>query len=176
MLVIYDMVPQILWTRYFLEAQVITTNEIIVCQDNQSAIQMGVNGRLSSGRQTQHMNLSYFFIKDIVKAGKIDIQHWPVEQITANYTKNSTGGALPVVPVIIDEYPPRMEIMGDTTNSGGGRRGDYLTGAASSMWVVQKWSIEQGHHNWMAWHKMRTESYAIPQECVGENTTLTKSE
>ena len=108
---------------------------------------MGVNGRLSSGRQNQHMNLSYFFIKDIVKAGKIDIQHCPVEKITANYTKKSTGGTLLAVPVIIDEYPLRMEIMGDTTNSGGWRRGDYLTGAASSMWVAQKWSIEQGHHN-----------------------------
>ena len=44
-----DLMPQILWTRLFLEAQgfIIRTN--ILYQDNQSTIKLANNGRASSG-------------------------------------------------------------------------------------------------------------------------------
>ena len=40
--------PQILWTRYFLEAQGYGTDEIILYQDNMSAMLLKKNGKKSS--------------------------------------------------------------------------------------------------------------------------------
>jgi hypothetical protein len=44
-----DVLPQILWTRYFLEAQGYGVKESIVYQDNQSTILLAENGKASSG-------------------------------------------------------------------------------------------------------------------------------
>ncbi len=57
-----DVMPQILWTRYFLEAQGYTVNDSIVYQDNQSAILLEKNGRASSGKRTRHINIRYFSV------------------------------------------------------------------------------------------------------------------
>jgi hypothetical protein len=47
-----DVMPQILWTKYFLEAQGYCTQESVIYQDNQSAILLEKIGRASSGRRT----------------------------------------------------------------------------------------------------------------------------
>jgi hypothetical protein len=44
--------PQILWTRYFLEAQGFTVKDAIIYQDNQSSILLEKHGRASSSKQT----------------------------------------------------------------------------------------------------------------------------
>ena len=51
-----DMLPQVLWTKYFLDEQGIDA-EHIVYQDNTSAQKLEVNGRTSSGKRTKHMNV-----------------------------------------------------------------------------------------------------------------------
>ena len=35
-----DLMPQILWTRYFMEAQVVKVSDNVVYQDNQSAMRL----------------------------------------------------------------------------------------------------------------------------------------
>jgi len=48
-----DVLPQILWTRYFLEAQgypILRPTKVY--QDNMSAIQLEKNGKASSGQRT----------------------------------------------------------------------------------------------------------------------------
>ena len=40
-----DMMPMILWTHYFLEAQGYTVKDNIVSQDNKSAILLSKNGK-----------------------------------------------------------------------------------------------------------------------------------
>jgi hypothetical protein len=50
-----DVMPQILWTRYFLEAQGYGVEDSLVYQDNQSAILLEKNGRASSGKRTRHI-------------------------------------------------------------------------------------------------------------------------
>jgi hypothetical protein len=59
-----DVMPQILWTRYFLEAQGYGVEDSLVYQDNQSAILLEKNGRASSGKRTRHINIRYFFVTD----------------------------------------------------------------------------------------------------------------
>jgi hypothetical protein len=55
-----DILPQALWTKYFMESQGygITT---IMNQDNQSTINLANNGKASSGWSTRHINIRYFF-------------------------------------------------------------------------------------------------------------------
>jgi hypothetical protein len=55
-----DGMAQVLWTRYFLEAQGYGIEESIINQDNQSSILLENNGRASSGRRTRHINIRYF--------------------------------------------------------------------------------------------------------------------
>ena len=55
-----DMMPQILWTRYFMEAQGYGSKNTIVYQDNKSAILLEKNGKMSSSKRTKHINIRYF--------------------------------------------------------------------------------------------------------------------
>ena len=50
-----DVLPQALWTKYFLSCQGYKTNTILF-QDNQSAIRLEENGRQSSDKKTRHVN------------------------------------------------------------------------------------------------------------------------
>ena len=62
-----DAMPQILWTRYFLEAQgYYDVKDSIIFQDNQSAILLEKNGKASSRKRTRHINIRYFFMLLIV--------------------------------------------------------------------------------------------------------------
>jgi hypothetical protein len=58
-----DVLPQALWTNYFMESQGygVTT---ILNQDNQSTIKLSDNGKASSGKGTRHIKIRYFFITD----------------------------------------------------------------------------------------------------------------
>ena len=60
-----DILPQILWTRYFLEAQGYgLPRPSKIYQDNMSTIFLGKNGKASSGQRTRHINIRYFFVTD----------------------------------------------------------------------------------------------------------------
>ena len=39
----------------------------VVYEDNQSAIKLEKNGRASSGKQTRHTNIHYFFVSDCIQ-------------------------------------------------------------------------------------------------------------
>ena len=58
---INDVMPQVLWTHYFLEAQGFKVTDSTIYQDNQSAILLEKNGRGSSSKHTRHINICYFF-------------------------------------------------------------------------------------------------------------------
>ena len=55
-----DVMPQVLWTRYFLESQGYEVKESIVYQDNKSTILLAENGKASSSRRTRHINIRYY--------------------------------------------------------------------------------------------------------------------
>ncbi len=89
-----DVLPQILLTRYFLEAQGYQVSDSIVYQDNQSAILLEENGKASSGRQTRHINIRYFFVKDRIDSGDMRVTYCPTEEMIADFfTKPLQGGA-----------------------------------------------------------------------------------
>jgi hypothetical protein len=70
-----DRMPQILWTRYFLEAQGYEVRENKIYQDNQSAMLLENNGRGSSSQRTRHINIRYFFVTDRIKANEVSVEY-----------------------------------------------------------------------------------------------------
>ena len=80
-----DVLAQILWTNYFLQDQVYDVWETIVHQDNLSAIQLEQNGKASSGKRTQHMDIRFFYIKDKVWSGDVRLKHCPTEHMVGDF-------------------------------------------------------------------------------------------
>ena len=54
---VYDVLPQVLWTKQFLEEQGWLDSATVVYQDNTSTILLEKNGRSSSTKWTKHMNI-----------------------------------------------------------------------------------------------------------------------
>ena len=88
-----DFMPQILWTKYFLDAQGYCSVHKLQ-QDNVNAIKMGVNGRSSNTKRTKHMKLRLFFIKDRIDSKEIDIEFCPTEMIRGYFFKKILQGRL----------------------------------------------------------------------------------
>jgi hypothetical protein len=80
-----DVMPQVVWTRYFLESQGVSVSDSIVNQDNQSAILLEKNGRASSSKRTRHINIRYFFVTDRVANGEMTIEYCPTKEMMADY-------------------------------------------------------------------------------------------
>jgi Reverse transcriptase (RNA-dependent DNA polymerase) len=89
-----DVLPQVLWTRYFLESQGYAVQASTVYQDNKSAILLEKNGRASSSKRTRHLNIRYFFVTDRVKAGEAELIYCPTQEMTGDYLTKPLQGSL----------------------------------------------------------------------------------
>jgi hypothetical protein len=98
-----DVLPQALWTKYFMEAQGYGVSTILN-QDNQSTIKLSENGRASSGQGTRHINIRYFFITDRIARKEVAIQYCPTKEMVADYFTKPLQGEL--------FYKFRDQIMG----------------------------------------------------------------
>ena len=89
-----EVLPQILWTRYFLEAQGHLITHNIIYQDNQSSILLEKNGKASSSKRRRHINIRYFFITDRIKSGEVTVEYCPTGDMIADpFTKPLQGSA-----------------------------------------------------------------------------------
>jgi Golgi nucleoside diphosphatase len=88
-----DILPQALWTKYFMEAQAygVTT---VLNQDNQSTIKLSEDGKATSGKGTRHINIRYFFITDRIARKEVAIQYCPTKQMVADYFTKPLQGVL----------------------------------------------------------------------------------
>ncbi len=98
-----DVLPQALWTKYFMEAQGYGVSTILN-QDNQSTIKLSENGKASSGKGTRHINIRYFFITDRIARKEVAIQYCPTKEMVADYFTKPLQGEL--------FYKFRDQIMG----------------------------------------------------------------
>jgi hypothetical protein len=89
-----DVMPLVLWTRYFLQAQGYEVKENKVFQDNQSAILLERNGRRSSSRRTRHINIRYFFVTDRIQAKELTVEYCPTEEMLADMFTKPLQGSL----------------------------------------------------------------------------------
>ncbi len=77
-----DMMPIIIWTRYFLLEQGYGVVENLILQDNKSSILLERNGKASSGKRMRHINIRYFFITDRVNMKEDAIEWCPADFMT----------------------------------------------------------------------------------------------
>ncbi len=76
-----NVLPHILWTKYFFECQDYALGPSILHQDNKSALLLESNGMRSSSKRTRHIKVPYFFIKDKVDQKEIAIKYCPTEEM-----------------------------------------------------------------------------------------------
>jgi hypothetical protein len=91
---VHDVMPQIEWTKLFLEGQGFEVNDVILYQDNKSAILLENNGKASSSKRTKHIHLRYFYVKDKVESGELRIEHCPTDQMLADFFTKPLQGTL----------------------------------------------------------------------------------
>ena len=88
-----DVLPTILWTLYFVEAQGYTIEQNLVFQDNLSTIRLATNGPLSSSPRTKHIKARYYFIKDKIDEGEVEMQYCPTEKMWCNVLNKPKQGS-----------------------------------------------------------------------------------
>jgi Reverse transcriptase (RNA-dependent DNA polymerase) len=88
-----DAMGLILWTRLFLEAQGFVVNDNVVYQDNQSAILLENNGKMSSSKRTRHLEIRYFFVTDNVHKKHLRIEYCPTDDMIADFFTKPLQGA-----------------------------------------------------------------------------------
>ena len=89
-----EVLPQILWTQYFLHAQGYGEEPCIIYQDNKSAILLEENGRASSSKRTRHINIRYYFVTDRIGNREVRIEYCPTEQMMADFFTKPLQGVL----------------------------------------------------------------------------------
>mgnify|MGYP000305707936 CR=1 FL=1 len=91
-----DVMPQVLWTLYFLEAQRYKIDDNILYQDNKSTILLLENGKRSSSKRTRAINIRYFFLTDQIEKGHLSVQHCPTKEMWADYMTKPLQGSLEI--------------------------------------------------------------------------------
>ncbi len=90
---INNMMPIIIWTRYFLLSQGYGVVENLLLQDNKSSILLERNGRASSSKCTRHINIRYFFICDQVNTKEVRIHWCPTKEMVADFWTKPLQGS-----------------------------------------------------------------------------------
>jgi hypothetical protein len=107
-----DGMPLVIWTRNFLEAQGFNVRDNVVFQDNQSAILLEKNGKMSSGRRTRHLDIRYFFVTDRIKQGDLRIDYCPTGDMVADFfTKPLQGSKFRKLRQMILNLPDDTKMM-----------------------------------------------------------------
>ena len=89
-----DVLSQILWTRYFMEAQGYQCKSTPIYQDNMSTILLAKNGRMSSSKRTRHINVRYFFINDKIENKEVKVVYCPTGNMAADMFTKPLQGSL----------------------------------------------------------------------------------
>ena len=88
-----DALRHILWCRYFLQEQGYDMEPSIVYQDNMSAMLMEKNGKSSCSKRTKHIKVRYFFVKDQIERGEIQVEHRRTDQMWIDVNTKPLQGA-----------------------------------------------------------------------------------
>ena len=91
---VYDVLPQVVWTKQFLEEQGWLDSATVVYQDNTSSILLERNGRSSSTKHTKHMNIRYFYVTEQVRKKAIHVTHCPMEEMVGDFFTKPLQGSL----------------------------------------------------------------------------------
>ncbi len=87
-----DLMPMILWVRLFMKAQGFKVVDIIVYQDNQSAILLERNGRASSSKRMRHIEIRYYFATDRISKKDLRVEWCPTLKMLADFMTKPLQG------------------------------------------------------------------------------------
>ena len=109
----------------FLEAQGYQVDDAIMYQDNQSSMLLEENGHGSSGKQTHHTNIWYFFMTDWIRHNDLKVVHCPTEIMLGDYFTEPLQGAwfhqfcdAPMNYIDLNCVAPTEPVAGDQGNHG----------------------------------------------------------
>ena len=88
-----DMVSKIIWLSKFLISQGLSQRTTLF-QDNVSAILLETKGTSSAGERMTHLDGKYFFLKNLVACGELDIQWCPTTEMVADFLTKPLQGKL----------------------------------------------------------------------------------
>jgi len=77
-----------------MEEQGYNMDPSILYQDNMSAILLEKNGKASSSKRTKHIKVKYFYIKEKVDNGEIEIEHCPTDQMWTDINTKPKQGTV----------------------------------------------------------------------------------
>ena len=104
----------ILWCKYFIEVQGYSVEQNVLFQDNKSTILLATNGHWSISKRTKHVKSRYFFVKDCVKNGELEVQYAPTEHIWADInTKPKQGKGFRIMMAELMNIPEDYDIKAD---------------------------------------------------------------
>jgi len=78
-----DGATPVIHMRDFLIAQGYDVGPALIYQDNKSTIALAEKGRSTSER-TRHINTRYFFVKDRIESGELELQYLPTDEMIAD--------------------------------------------------------------------------------------------
>ncbi len=76
--------PMVQWTKNFAKEQGYDL-ETVLKEDNRSAMLLMKNGQLSAGKHTKHLDIHYFYIKDLLGRGIITVDHCISDKMIVNF-------------------------------------------------------------------------------------------
>jgi hypothetical protein len=83
-----------IWMCQFLEHQGYLPDEKIFYQDNESAIRFAKNGSASARKNSKHIDVRYFFIKDRLEKGGYVVEHCRTTKMIADFFTKPLQGKL----------------------------------------------------------------------------------
>jgi len=69
-----DALPTVQWTKNFMQEQGYDLDTLIQ-EDNKSTMLLMKNGKLSSGKRIKHLDIRYFYVKDLIDQGLVIITY-----------------------------------------------------------------------------------------------------
>jgi hypothetical protein len=84
-----DILPTVQWAKSFMAEQGYEL-ETEIREDNCSTMLLMRNGSLSSGKRTKHLDVRYFYVKDLIDKGVIKLSHCMSDSIIADYFTKPT--------------------------------------------------------------------------------------
>jgi hypothetical protein len=114
-----DIMSRGLGMRYTLLEMGYNIGMLILFQDNKSTIHMLTNEKGASSR-TRHIHIRYFFVRDRVRAGEVEVRYMPTENMIADFfTKPLVGKRFQQLRDYILGETPLEDNLGDSSHRRG---------------------------------------------------------
>jgi hypothetical protein len=153
-----DFMLAICWTHYFMKAQGYGVKDNVLFQDNNSSILLEKNGKASSSKRTNHINIRYFFITDRVSKEEVSVVWCPMGDMIGDYATKPLQGNLfqKFRDQIMGVTPARDPIPGKT-NGGVGKTETNKSNPKKGKVYVWYRQGKRRHHRSVMGVELRTE-------------------